>query len=172
MEPADSQCLVHSPRLTVIFKIFSDFTDCLLAFRFCLAGKQPDKKFFTTSEAASLTNHNMGFMYMGGCDFSVPDIRARGLGESIVLDADRGMVGAIVSTRTAWSNQNYDLGKRIVTGWLAPENTDISPTIGEIYAYAKSGTSSSNSMTFIPSCHIRFECRYKLSVIGYVKSII
>lgn len=108
-----------------------------------------DKKFFTTSEAASLTNHNMGFMYMGGCDFSVPDIRARGLGESIVLDADRGMVGAIVSTRTAWSNQNYDLGKRIVTGWLAPENTDISPTIGEIYAYAKSGTSSSNSMTFI-----------------------
>ncbi len=52
-----------------------------------------DKKFFTTSEAASLTNHNMGFMYMGGCDFSVPDIRARGLGESIVLDADRGMVG-------------------------------------------------------------------------------
>ncbi len=57
--------------------------------------------------------------------------------------------GAIVSTRTAWSNQNYDLGKRIITGWLAPENTDISPTIGEIYAYAKSGTSSSNSMTFI-----------------------
>ncbi len=42
VEPADSQCLVHSPRLTVIFKIFSDFTDCLLAFRFCLAGKQPD----------------------------------------------------------------------------------------------------------------------------------
>lgn len=110
-----------------------------------------DKNFFTTSEAVGLTNSHLGFIYMGGCDFSVPDVRARGLGETIVLDAERGMAGAIVSTRTAWSNQNYDLGKRILDGWLKPTNTDVSPTIGEVYAKAKSGAPSANSLTFILS---------------------
>lgn len=108
-----------------------------------------DKNFFTTSEAVSMKNRHLGFMYMGGCDFSLPDIRARGLGENIVLDSERGMAGAIVSTRTAWSNQNYDLGKRILDGWLMPSNTDVSPTIGEVYAKAKSNASSANSLTFI-----------------------
>lgn len=108
-----------------------------------------DKNFFTTSEAVSLKNSHLGFMYMGGCDFSLPDIRARGLGETIVLDSERGMAGAIVSTRTAWSNQNYDLGKRILDGWLKPANTDVSPTIGEVYAKAKSNASSANSLTFV-----------------------
>ncbi len=110
-----------------------------------------DKNFFTTSEAVGLTNSHLGFIYMGGCDFSVPDVRARGLGETIVLDAERGMAGAIVSTRTAWSNQNYDLGKRILDGWLKPTNTDVSPTIGEVYAKAKSGATSANSLTFVLS---------------------
>lgn len=110
-----------------------------------------DKKFFTTSEAIGLKNRHLGFMFMGGCDFSQPDIRSRGLGETIVLDSDRGMAGAIVSTRTAYSNQNYDLGKRIVNGWLAPKNKNVSPTIGEVYASAKSGATSSNSLTFILS---------------------
>lgn len=110
-----------------------------------------DMNFFTTSDAVSLRNRHLGFMYMGGCDFSVPDIRSRGLGEAIVLDAERGMAGAIVSTRTAWSNQNYDLGKRILDAWLKPANTDVSPTIGEVYAKAKSGSYSQNSLTFILS---------------------
>lgn len=110
-----------------------------------------DKDFFTTSEAVGLKNSHLGFIYMGGCDFSLPDIRARGLGETIVLDAERGMAGAIVSTRTAWSNQNYDLGKRILDGWLKPTNTDVSPTIGEVYAKAKSGAPSANSLTFVLS---------------------
>lgn len=108
-----------------------------------------DKKFFTNAEALSLKNTHLGFMFMGGCDFSTPDIRNRGLGETIVLDAERGMAGAIVSTRTAWSNQNYDLGKRLMAGWLAPKNMDVSPTIGEIYASSKSASTSMNSMTFI-----------------------
>ncbi len=108
-----------------------------------------DKNFFTTSEAINLKNRHLGFMYMGGCDFSIPDARSRGLGETIVLDSERGMAGAIVSTRTAWSNQNYDLGKRIIAGWLSPSGNDTSPTIGEIYAYSKSVSPSANSMTFI-----------------------
>ncbi len=110
-----------------------------------------DKNFFTTSDAVALKNSHLGFMYMGGCDFSIPDTRARGLGETIVLDSEHGMAGAIVSTRTAWSNQNYDLGKRLLDGWLKPADTDVSPTIGEIYAKAKSGAQSANSLTFILS---------------------
>lgn len=110
-----------------------------------------DKNFFTTSEAVNLKNRHLGFMFMGGCDFSEPDIRSRGLGESIVLDAERGMAAAIVSTRTAWSNQNYDLGKRIVAGWLTPADKNVSPTIGQIYASAKSKSASMNSLTYILS---------------------
>lgn len=110
-----------------------------------------DKNLFTTTEANSLRNRHLGFMFMGGCDFTEPDVRYRGIGETITIDAERGMIGAIVSTRTAWSNQNYDLGKRIVDGWLAPTDMTKSPTIGQVYAKAKSKAISANSLTFILS---------------------
>lgn len=113
-----------------------------------------DKKFFTTAEAVNLRNPHPGFIFMGGCDFSTPDIRSRGLGETLLLDTEHGMIGAIVSTRTAWSNQNFDLGKKFVSAWLAPKSDETSPTIGEIYARVKSGRNGlgsnvMNSMTFV-----------------------
>lgn len=113
-----------------------------------------DKKFFTTAEAVNMRNPNPGFIFLGGCEFSIPDARSRGLGETFILDNDNGMIGAIVSTRSAWSNQNYDLGKRFLESWLAYPVTETSPTIGEIYARAKSGKSGlgsnvANAMTFV-----------------------
>ncbi len=113
-----------------------------------------DKNFFTTAEAVNLRNSHCGFMFMGGCDFSVPDIRSRGLGESFLLDTDHGMIGTILSTRTAWSNQNYSLGRKFLYAWLNYPLTETSPTIGEIYARAKSGKNGvgsnvMNSLTFV-----------------------
>lgn len=113
-----------------------------------------DKKFFTTAEAVNLRNSHCGFLFMGGCDFSVPDVRSRGLGETLLLDTDHGMIGTIVSTRTAWSNQNYSLAVRFLQAWLNTSLTETSPTIGEIYAKVKSGKSGlgsnvMNSLTFV-----------------------
>lgn len=107
-----------------------------------------DRYFFTTAEAKSLKNRHLGFIFLGGCDFSVPDGRIRGLGEDIVLDADRGMIGAVSSSRTAWSIQNFYLAKTFLSSWLSPSDKNISPTIGEVYAAMKSKDTNVNSLSF------------------------
>lgn len=108
--------------------------------------------FFTTGDLRNLKNPRQGIIYMGGCDFSSPDIRVRGIGESFVLDTDYGMVGAILSSRTAWSSQNKYLGDRLAEHWLCPKNRNISPTIGEIFAKAKSGSTALNHLSFVLAC--------------------
>ncbi len=105
--------------------------------------------FFTCGETVLLKNKPMGFAYFGGCDFTVPDKRMRGLGETFVLDSPRGMAGAVVSTRSTWSNQNYDFGRRLVNNWYNPETPDSVTTIGEIYAKAKSGSDYANSTCYV-----------------------
>ena len=106
-------------------------------------------EFFTSGEAMLLKNKPLGFAYLGGCDFSVPDMRMRGLGEVLVLDSPGGMIGTVISTRSTWSNQNYDFGMRLVNNWYNAEFYDSVPTIGEIYAKAKSGSEYSNSTCYV-----------------------
>lgn len=109
-------------------------------------------KFFTTGDLQMLKNQHNGFIFLGGCDFSTPDMRVRGIGESFVLNTDYGMIGAIVSSRTAWSSQNKYLGDKLMEYWLKPKNRDISPTIGEIFARAKSGATALNHLSFVLAC--------------------
>lgn len=106
-------------------------------------------KFFTTGDLRTLKNSHNGFIYLGGCDFSTPDMRVRGIGESFVLDTDNGMIGAIISSRTAWSSQNKYLGDKLMESWLKPSDRNISPTIGEIFAKAKSGATALNHLSFV-----------------------
>ncbi len=110
-----------------------------------------DGNFFTTSDMSLLKNRFMGFAFLGGCDFSFPDRRIRGLGESFVLDSENGMIGGIISCRTSMSSVNYELAKRIATEWMASEYGAPSPTAGEFYAKVKSNSSYRNSLNYFYS---------------------
>lgn len=107
--------------------------------------------FLTTGDLQNLKNTRPGFLFMGGCDFSKPEVRVRGIGEGLVLDTDYGMIGAVVTTRAAWSGQNKQLADKFSSQWLRPEDRANSPTIGEIFARAKSGSSNLNDLCFILS---------------------
>lgn len=109
----------------------------------------PDAHFFTTGDLVRLKNNHTGFIFMGGCDFSLPDVRVRGIGESFVLDTEHGMIGAIVSTRTAWSSQNKYLGDILTKEWLNPTDKYTTSTIGEIFAKAKSNSNALNHLSFV-----------------------
>lgn len=108
-----------------------------------------DVRFFTSSDVRRMENRELSFIYMGGCDFSVPDKRKRGLGDDFVLGTTHGMIAAVVSTRTTWSNQNYDLARRLVSAWFREDDSGRPPTIGEIYAKAKSRSDYNNSLCYV-----------------------
>ncbi|MDE6338370.1 MAG: hypothetical protein K2K97_01110, partial [Muribaculaceae bacterium] len=108
-----------------------------------------DARFFTTGDLQQLKNSRPGVVFMGGCDFSLPDIRVRGLGEGFVLDSDYGMIAAILSTRTAWSSQNKYLGDVLTEMWLNPADKSTAQTIGEIFAKAKSKSNALNHLSFV-----------------------
>lgn len=112
-----------------------------------MIGKTLD--FFHVGDALGMQNSRLGFMFMGGCDFSLPDQRKRGLGEAMVIGADRCMIASVISTRTTWSNQNYDFGQRMVKALYTVGNPDSTPTIGEAYASAKSGSDYANSTCYV-----------------------
>lgn len=108
------------------------------------------RTFFTSADIPSLANRYTGLIFMGGCDFSMPDQGFRGLGENFVLDTEHGMIASVISTRTAWSNQNYELGKRLVRSWLKPSDENTGCTLGLIYARCKSRSDYANSLVFMP----------------------
>lgn len=107
-------------------------------------------KFFSSANVLRMENRNLSILYAGGCDFTVPDRRRRGMGEEFVLSTDRGMAAAIVSTRTTWSNQNFDLGRRLVNSLLSGwPDREKAPTLGEVYAKAKTRSDYANSLCYI-----------------------
>lgn len=110
-----------------------------------------DGDFFTSSDVPLLKNSFPGFAFLGGCDFSYPDNRVRGLGECLVLDTENGMTGALISCRESMSNVNYELAKRIASVWLEREYGSPSPTIGEVYAKIKSNFPYRNSLNYFYS---------------------
>lgn len=110
----------------------------------------PNIQFFSTSDVLALKNDHRGFMFLGGCHFSAPDMGSRGLGEDLVLSTDGGMIGGIVSTRASYSSKNWELSQRFADSWLKAGWNDF-PTIGEVYAKTKSKSTTNNSLSYIYS---------------------
>lgn len=103
--------------------------------------------FFNTSDAMMLRNKHLSILFMGGCDFSLPEKRVRGLGEILVLEADRGMVGTICTNRTTWSNQNGEFAERML-GKLNAQSLTSGVTLGQIYSSSKSRASYANTLAY------------------------
>lgn len=140
-----------------------------------MIGKTLD--FFHVGDALGMQNQHLGFMFMGGCDFTRPDQRKRGLGEAMVVSSDRCMIATVISTRTTWSNQNFDFGQRLVRAMQSAGDADATPTLGEVYAAAKSGSDYANSTCYIlvgdpalrlPMARRRIEMGWELTDHGIV----
>lgn len=106
-------------------------------------------EFIGSADICALRNRNLGFIFLSGCDFSFPDKGLRGIGEMVVLDAPRGMVGSICSTRTTWSNQNAEQTDRFLNRLFTSGNYTTAPTIGELFSAARSISTYPNSLTYI-----------------------
>ncbi len=68
-----------------------------------------------------------------------------------MLGNPRGAIGSIASTRTVWSNQNYELSSRFINAMFnadGKKRTEV-PTAGEVYAEAKTRNSNANELCFI-----------------------
>lgn len=116
-----------------------------------LLGKNTE--FFSPADAMKLSNRYPGFFFVGGCDMTKPDLGQRGLGDIFVIDAPRGMTGVICSTRTAWSAQNYNLGKSLFTAMYSADKgksmRDRTPSVGEVYATAKTHDVNRNKNGYV-----------------------
>lgn len=99
----------------------------------------------------SLKNQNLGFGFFAGCELSGTDINIKGIGEVCVTDSPRGLAGSIISTRTVWSNYNYDLAIAFLRSlfYNSEGARTESATIGEAFAYAKSQTSKANDLNYL-----------------------
>lgn len=129
---------------------------CLWTFYFGHSGQGllgKNTEFFSPADAMKLSNRYPGFFFVGGCDMTKPDLGQRGLGDIFVIDAPRGMTGVICSTRTAWSAQNYNLGKSLFTAMYSPDKgksmRDRTPSVGEVYATAKTHDVTRNKNGYV-----------------------
>ena len=107
--------------------------------------------FMNTADFTEIKNRNMFFHFFAGCDLTMPDAGRRGLGELAVLGNPRGAIGTVASTRTVWSNQNYELSSRFINAMFnvdGKKRTEV-PTVGEVYAEAKTRNSNGNELCFI-----------------------
>ncbi len=112
-----------------------------------------DYSFLCYGDLKNLANAKSGIMFIFGCDISKPDLGERGIGEALVLDSEHGMVATVISSRTTWSGQNYDLGRKMAAALFRRRgaNTEFrssSPTIGEVYADAKTASTYSNELCY------------------------
>lgn len=104
-----------------------------------------------TSNFQSMNNRNLGMMFFAGCELSAPDMGNPGIGELSVTRSPRGLVASIAATRMVYSNYNYTLASSFNKG-LFFDATGIrtkTPTVGEVFYYAKNQTSRSNDLKYL-----------------------
>ena len=116
----------------------------------------------STGSQLMLHNNVLPFMCFGMCDATGPDRMIRGLGEQLILTHEDGLIGGIMSTRTAYSNQNGSM-LRLFMQALAPKlknPTDkVLPaeqlrakTVGQVYAEARTSLRTLHENTFTLMC--------------------
>lgn len=114
-----------------------------------------DVNLFSKSEATLMENNVLPFFIFGTCDNTGFDVGNRGLGESMVIDSPNGLIGAILSSRKAYSNQNEQFVKQVLTHLTqtpAGLTIDTMQTIGQVYARAKTAMRNTYENTFQLMC--------------------
>lgn len=143
---------------------------------------------FDYSDIGKLRNSITPLMFFAACNITNGDMGQRGLGEQMVVGTRLGLIGAVLSNRTAMSTANYELLKTFYSelhNVKSDIDNAITPvTIGEAYAKTKSSTKSTNELAFQLMCdpaviipvpvysmtdpHLEAVIGRKVSVVGYV----
>lgn len=111
---------------------------------------------FVRGNESMLDNNILTFFFFGTCDICEPDRGGGGIGDGFLFDTRNGMVGGVVSTRTAYSNQNESFCKLFMQ-YLGnakagqPELTS-SKTVGQAFAEAKTQLRTLHENTFSLMC--------------------
>lgn len=108
--------------------------------------------FFFAADIYRMRNTVLPFMGFAGCRLTIPDIGTRGLGETIVTGTPYGMIGALVSSRETWSDQNFDFFKTFYNNTYDSPYSSEPITIGEIFAKTMSTSVYNNEMAFQLLC--------------------
>lgn len=105
---------------------------------------------WTTKDALKLHNNRLSFMSFGACSVTIPDAGTRGSTEAMMFTNKYGLIGGLMSSRTAYSYWNYLMLSTFqqslfqeapsTDNTLDPTLPRISSkrTVGEAYAIAKS----------------------------------
>lgn len=108
-----------------------------------------NRSVWTTKDARKLNNERLSFISFGACTVTSADGGARGSAEAMMFSSPYGIVGGLMSTRTAYSHWNYVMLSSFQQALLQEQsssNNTINPalprissrrTIGEVYAKAK-----------------------------------
>ena len=105
---------------------------------------------FSMGHLPLLRNSHLPFMAFGACDLTNSDRGQRGVAESMVLTSSDGLIAAMAGMRETFANSNELLFISMATGlcktYSDPYHT---PTLGEIYSYAKSGCTNQNELAYV-----------------------
>lgn len=114
-----------------------------------------NKKLFASTDMSTLTNINLPFMLFAGCNITNTDRGNRGIGESLILETDKGIIGALMANRNTWANRNYEFMNFFIKGLFGQnQETDNSDpkTFGEIYVASKIQSKSENELSYSLYC--------------------
>ena len=123
-------------------------------------------KFLTSAQMDDIDGINHGIMLFAGCELTKSDAGVTGIGENMVLRNPGGPVGGLVASRDTWSNQNFDMMRKIVCSLFnsgaeadSPKR-DVASTIGEVVMTAKNNHNYLNKLSYSyygdPSIHMPY----------------
>lgn len=114
-----------------------------------------NRYFFTPANVPQFRNKTCPFMTFFGCTISNTDRGQRGLGESMILDTEYGLIGSLTATRSTWSGQNYSFAEQFYTSFFTtnPNSSTAAPvknvqTLGEIYMKTKNVCYYTNKLAY------------------------
>lgn len=107
-----------------------------------------------SSDFMKQKNQTPYFMFFAGCDLTHPDYGGSGIGQDAVVRAHCGPIGSVISTRTAWSDGNSEMGYKMVRNLFYPSASATkvraaTTTLGEAYAATKNQLDGYNEISFI-----------------------
>ena len=120
-----------------------------------------NRSVWTSKDAMKLNNERLSFMSFGACTVTFADGGTRGSAEAMMFSSPYGIVGGLMSTRTAYSHWNYVMLSTFQQALLQEQvssNNSIDTTlprissrrtIGEIYAMAKTNIQVPHNNEFV-----------------------
>lgn len=113
-----------------------------------------NRYFFTLNDVNNMKNEILPLSCFAGCNLSNTDRGVAGLGEIITTCVPHGSIASLIATRDTWSGQNMEFFRSFFTCFYRQTDSTSgamrteTPTLGEVYAAAKSSSTFQNEMGY------------------------